>query len=255
MTSALQDVVVSDVAPGISVVRGTGLSAHAYILRGDLVTAVIDTGSVERAPLLVEGLRRLGLAPADVQLVLNTHEHFDHVGGNAIFPSTTLIAAHHQAARKIAVGDRFVTMLEASAPTRVNIYLADGTELDLGGIRLRVVHSPGHTSGSTCFYEPLQGLLFTGDTLFAGGVLSYIAESGSVGDYMASLAHLAALRTSTILPAHGRPSTDPPGDIDRALLAARALLAGEPVTVRRRGEEGGFAPGQSLRTGRAGAGA
>jgi glyoxylase-like metal-dependent hydrolase (beta-lactamase superfamily II) len=236
MTSERPQVVIDELTPRIHVIRGTGLSAHVFVLRGRDLSAVIDTGSRERSAFLVEGLPVLGLRPADIGLVLNTHEHFDHVGGNAVFPSSTLIAAHHHAARKLLAGDRFVTMVDEPETTRrVSLLLRDGAEIDLGGLLLRVVYTPGHTSGSTCFLEPREGLLFTGDTLFAGGVLSYIAESGSVGDYLASVEQLASLRIARFFPAHGRPSSDSQGDVARAAAAARALLDGEDVPVRRRG--------------------
>lgn len=228
---------IFELASDVHQIAGTPLSAHAFLLRGSQLTALIDTGSGERAPLLVAGLGRLGLRPADVDLVINTHEHFDHVGGNGVFPPSTVIAAHHQAAGKMTAGDHFVTMLSGAEGSRtVNVLLRDQTEIDLGGLGLRVLHTPGHTSGSCCLHVPRRGLLFTGDTLFAGGVLSYIAESGSVGDYLGSLERLAGLRLQRFFPAHGRPSDDPEGDIARATEAARDLLAGRQVPVRRRGE-------------------
>jgi hydroxyacylglutathione hydrolase len=230
-------VTVDVLTPRVSCIRGTSLSAHAWIVKGDARVAVIDTGAPDRTDVLVRGLERTGLKPADVSLVLNTHEHFDHVGGNGAFPATTLIGAHASAARKMAEGDRFVTMLQGAAGRRPDLLLTDGSELDLGGVTLRVLHSPGHTSGSTCFFEPDEGLLFSGDTLFAGGVLSYIAESGSLGDYIASLTRLGMVRIRRILPGHGRPSDDPEGDIHRARAAARDLLAGRPAVVRAPGTE------------------
>lgn len=229
---------VTPVTDRVSCIRGTGLSAHAYVIRGAHLIAVIDTGSAERTGFLLDGLAQLGLTPRDINLVLCTHEHFDHVGGNTLFPPSTLVGAHHLAAGKLSERDRFVTMVEHSVvPRSVNLLLRDGTEIDLGGVLLRALHAPGHTSGSTCFFEPREGLLFSGDTLFAGGVLSYIAESGSLGDYLATLSHLSELRIERILPGHGRPSDDARGDIQRAMAAARALLAGEPARVRRPGEE------------------
>ena len=53
-----------------------------------------------------------------------------------------------------------------------------------------IIHTPGHTSGSICVYEPEKKFIFTGDTLFAGGALPVIAESGSTGDYINSLKSL-----------------------------------------------------------------
>ena len=229
--------VVDTVSPRVRCIRGDSLSAHAWVVLGDAHVAVIDTGSPERVERLADGLRQLGLPPGDVSLVLHTHEHFDHVGGNGLFPPSTLIGAHASAARKMSEADRFVTMLETPTGGRPTLLLTDGSEIDLGGITLRALHSPGHTSGSTCFFEPDEGLLFSGDTLFAGGVLSYIAESGSLGDYIASLTRLGMVRVRRILPGHGRPSIDPEGDVHRARSAARALLAGLPARVRRRGEE------------------
>lgn len=231
---------VTRLGDGLHVIRGTRLSAHVYVLQGRDFVAVVDTGSSERVGVLEDGLRQLGLGPGDVGLVLNTHEHFDHVGGNPIFPTGTLVAAHASAARKILEGDRYVTMLQDGAtPRAVNLLLRDGSEVHLGGVTLKVLHAPGHTSGSTCFFEPARGWLFSGDTLFAGGILSYIAESGSVGDYLATLGHLATLRLARIFPGHGRPSDDPEGDIARAAAAARDLLAGREIAVRRRGDECG----------------
>lgn len=66
-------------------------------------------------------------------------------------------------------------------------------------------------------------MLFSGDTVFAGGTLSLITESGSVADYVDSLERLRAFRVEEIHPGHGRPSTTPAEDLD--LAVARALLA------------------------------
>jgi hydroxyacylglutathione hydrolase len=230
-------VIVDEVSPRVRCIRGTSLSAHAWVVLGDAHVAVVDTGARDRADVLAAGLARLGLAPSDVSIVLHTHEHFDHVGGNGIFPASTLVGAHASAARKMAENDRFVTMLDGPEGSKPTLLLTDGSEIDLGGVTLRALHSPGHTSGSTCFFEPDEGLLFSGDTLFAGGVLSYIAESGSLGDYIASLTRLGMVRIRRILPGHGRPSSDAEGDIARARAAARSLLAGEPAPIRRRGED------------------
>lgn len=229
---------VSEEAPGVYQIRGARLSSNAYLLKGKMVTALVDPGGEAGIPALLDGLRQIGLNPQDIQLVINTHEHFDHVGGNRAFGGSTLFAAHYSAARKITESDRFVTMLEqAGEPWRINFLFRDGAELDLGGLTLQVIHTPGHTSGSVSLYEPSQRLLFSGDTLFAGGVLSYIAESGSFGDYIASIQRLATLRLSKCLPGHGRISEDPYRDLANAEDAARRLLRREEVPVRTRIQE------------------
>ena len=67
-------------------------------------------------------------------------------------------------------------------------------------------------------------MLFSADSVFAGGTLSYIAESGSIGDYLDSLARLRCFNLKALYPGHGRISTTPVEDIDRAIANAQMLL-------------------------------
>ncbi len=85
-------------------------------------------------------------------------------------------------------------------------------------------HTPGHTSGCISLIEANDGLLFSADSVFAGGTLSYIAESGSIGDYLDSLARLRCFALHALYPGHGRVSDSPIEDIDRAVVNAKALL-------------------------------
>jgi len=108
------------------------------------------------------------------------------------------------------------------------------TRIDLGNYTLRVFHTPGHTSGCISIIETTCGLLFSADSVFAGGTLSYIAESGSIGDYLDSLARLRCFGLQALYPGHGRISTAPLEDIDRAINNAQQLLeakASEKVDI------------------------
>ncbi len=96
----------------------------------------------------------------------------------------------------------------------------------VGSHTLEVLHTPGHTSGSICLYEFGSKVLFSGDTMFAGGTLSYIAESGSIGDYINSITRLEARKISRIYPGHGKVSLNPEEDLARAILNAKKLLEG-----------------------------
>lgn len=89
---------------------------------------------------------------------------------------------------------------------------------------LEIIHTPGHTSGSICIYEVNQNLLFTGDTVFAKGTLSYISESGSIGDYINSIGRLATMKVKAILPGHGDISKTPDEDMKKAIANAHGLL-------------------------------
>ena len=183
-----------------------------------------------------KALLRLGFKIRDIDIVINTHEHFDHIGANRYFQDYSLIAAHRFAAIKITVEDRYVTMYKPSdlnePSLKVHLWLENRFRFDLGNYSLEVIHTPGHTSGSICIYEITRKILFTGDTLFAGGTLSYIGESGSVGDYINSISLLEARKINELYPGHGKISKTPEEDMRRAILNAKALIKdGEGIEV------------------------
>jgi glyoxylase-like metal-dependent hydrolase (beta-lactamase superfamily II) len=229
---------VVELRPGIFRIRGLQGSSHSYVIKGEYKNVLVDSGADRNFPILREGLLQISLKVKDIDILINTHEHSDHIGANRYFEEYALVAAYRLAASKMVVGDTYVTMYRANdlneIPQRVHLWLENMTRIDLGNYSLRVLHTPGHTSGSICLYETTQGLLFSADTLFAGGTLSYIAESGSVGDYVDSLRRLSAFRITEVFPGHGRVSADPQEDIARAIANAQALLEGE------RGVEGIF---------------
>ena len=115
------------------------------------------------------------------------------------------MAAHCLAANKVELQDEFVTFRKyrdhPSKPFRVDVWLEDGSIIDLGNYELQVLHTPGHTSGCICLYEPGAGLLFTGDTVFAGGTLSEIAVGGNVRRLVSFTFHPYLLYCSKDLPA------------------------------------------------------
>jgi glyoxylase-like metal-dependent hydrolase (beta-lactamase superfamily II) len=145
-----------------------------------------------------------------------------------LFPGRTVVAAHNLAANKIGMQDEFVLMSKAyrlnAAEYHVDIHLHHGTKLDLGGCALHVLHAPGHSSGSVCLYEPDRELLFTGDTIFSGGVLGGIFPSGSLSDYTWTLRQLSALRVKEFLPGHGRRSSSPAEDFEKAIRGSLHLM-------------------------------
>jgi glyoxylase-like metal-dependent hydrolase (beta-lactamase superfamily II) len=191
-----------------------------YALLGER-PALVDAGLPESGPAVHDGLRALGVSPDEVALVLLTHEHADHAAGAGAFPNA-LVAAHPLAAAKLRHGDGRAT--HARAHREPELELSDRSVVHVGRIALRVLHTPGHTSGSVCLYEESQGLLFTGDTAFARGTLTDVFASGSRGDHVASLQRLLSLPVRVLLPGHGHVSEDPRGDLMLALEAARETL-------------------------------
>lgn len=220
-----------EIQEGIYLLKGQGKGSHNYLIRAAYRNVLIDSGLDQNFLYLQEQLISLGLKVKDIDVVINTHEHVDHIGSNRYFQESALIAAHRFAATKITLEDHYVTLYRSGdrneVPLRIHLWLENRSLFDLGSHTLEVIHTPGHTSGSICIYEFKTKVVFSGDTVFAGGTLSYIAESGSVGDYINSITRLEARKISKIFPGHGEICTNPEQDLSQAIINAKKLLRGE----------------------------
>jgi hydroxyacylglutathione hydrolase len=227
-SNADSDSKIVDVKTGVYQFLGEKPGSHVYLIRGWDKNVLIDTGISSNRDNLVECLKQVGLKLEDIDLVVLTHEHFDHIGAAAFFFKTAVIAAHRLAANKIELQDEFVTLTRyhdaASKPFYAHLWLEDDALIALGNYELRVIHTPGHTSGCICVYEPNERLLFSGDTVFANGTLSEIATSGNISDYVNSLQRLNSLKIVEMCPGHGRISYTPEQDIKQAVVYARTLM-------------------------------
>jgi len=215
---------IVEIGPDIYKFPTVGQGSHIFLIKGQDKNVLIDTGVAEKYPSLKKRLNRIGLSPRTIDLIILTHEHFDHIGAATHF-KTALIAAHRLAANKIELQDEFVTFYrDRRRAFYPHIWLDDNTIIDLGNYKLRVIHTPGHTSGCICVYEMKEKLLFSGDTVFAGGALSEITASGNISDYMNSIERLNSLDVAGLYPAHGRISQNPKEDMAAALERAHNLL-------------------------------
>jgi len=163
---------------------------------------VIDPGGdVARIKRIIERER---LAP---ELIINTHGHYDHIGANG---SLSLPAAIHAADIDCLTDpERNLSgmfLSPATAPAAVRM-LNDGDVLEIGTIRLTVIHTPGHSPGSICLLA--KELIFTGDTLFAGGVGRTDFPGGDEDILFASIRNrlLTLPDELPIHPGHGPSST------------------------------------------------
>ncbi|HEX8961328.1 MAG TPA: MBL fold metallo-hydrolase [Geobacteraceae bacterium] len=130
---------------------------------------IVDPGSEPEKILAV--VERLGLS---VRQVINTHGHFDHVGGNRRVLAATggeLLVHGAEApflSRAADVAAMYGLSTEDSPPP--DRLLEDGMSITFGECGMRVLHTPGHTPGGCCLYMESEGKVITGDTLFAEGV-------------------------------------------------------------------------------------
>jgi len=144
-----------------------------------------------------------------LRLIVSTHGHWDHIGDNAAVASATgAQIAVHPDDRDALVHPQPLWAPFEIPPSIPAVELAEGGEIRFGSIRLRVLHTPGHTAGSVCLQAVDEGLLLSGDTLFAAGWGRTDLPGGSEEAIAESLGRLSELEPPTlVLPGHGAATT------------------------------------------------
>ncbi len=190
-------------------IGGLGFDSNIYLII-DEVTALIDAGTGMNFKTVTQNMGKFNLKPSDIELLVNTHCHYDHAGGDKDFVKAAgcEVAIHELEADLIRKGDQIITLAgsfftKRLEPVDVARELRDGDQIKLGELTLRVVHTPGHTRGSTCFYEPNWRILFSGDTVFCGGVGRTDLPTSDTGFLVNSLRKLAELKVERLYPGHG----------------------------------------------------
>ncbi len=211
----------TEIIPNLYLLKTKKPSCKSYLIIGEKMNILIDPGINENFQILQRDLEKIGLNISHLNMVLNTHEHVDHFGANRHLQNTVPISTHRYAGTKIVSADDEVLLCRAHGedPTgyHVHLWLENLNVLDLGDWFLKILHTPGHTSGSLCIYEPRKKVLISGDTVFAQGTISNISSSGSYGEYINSLARLNTMKIDLLLPGHGALSENVEEDIDKAL--------------------------------------
>ncbi len=163
---------------------------------------VIDPGA--DLELIEETLRKHELS---VEMILNTHGHFDHIGANAALKRSTgaPLLIHHEDVKLLTRASLQASTygLVAEDSPLPDTELQGGETLSFGEERLEVLHTPGHSPGCVCFYR--EGLLVSGDTLFAGSVGRTDLPGGDHQQLLNSIQQkLVGLPPETkVLPGHG----------------------------------------------------
>jgi glyoxylase-like metal-dependent hydrolase (beta-lactamase superfamily II) len=186
------------------------LAVNCYILADEHTreALVIDAGGNPREILNALKQHRLR-----VLALVNTHAHFDHVLGIDALKQDTGAPfwIHAGDADLLGTGQRAMWLamgLNLGELPRADKFLADGEEIRVGAVRLKVLHTPGHSAGSICLYDAANGILFSGDTLFQSSV-GRTDLGGSMSALLGSIREkLLPLPNSTIVyPGHGPATT------------------------------------------------
>ena len=229
------------------------LQANCYLVaRGEGAACVIIDPGQDAVEPITQALRKHRLSPVAVAL---THGHFDHAfsvapvcDGNDIpawvHPKDRALLSDPARGVSATATSAFAGLLTMREPAEVRD-LADGSVLDIEGLRLVVDHTPGHTQGSVvfrCDTEEGGRLAFAGDTLFAGSIGRTDLPGGDMRQLMRSLRDkiLPLADDTVVLPGHGPSTTIGHERMANPFLAGltddgTARAGGEPVRGPSRG--------------------
>ncbi|MCS6769580.1 MAG: MBL fold metallo-hydrolase [Candidatus Caldarchaeum sp.] len=185
------------------------LRSNSYIAYDTVSKEAVIIDAGDDAWKILETIHAHKLRP---RAIYATHCHFDHVMAVEDLKQTLDVPFYiHPADRDILLKGKELTRsflgIEVPDPAKPDGYVEEGDVVEVGGERLKVIHTPGHSPGSVCYYT--EGLLFSGDTLFQGSVGRTDAYGGDTAKIVDSIVNkLFQLPDSVeVLPGHG-PSTN-----------------------------------------------
>jgi len=170
---------------------------------------LVDAGTGLYSSSLDKDLHTKGSSLEMITDVVLTHCHIDHIGG--IIPllerGSPRLYLHEAEAVPINNGDYSQTLGATFGaelpPFKIDVMLKEGDLIDFGDIRLRVFHTPGHSTGSIVMEVEDSGILFTGDTLFPGGSFGRVDfPTGSPEKLVASLKRISEMEFEIGIPGH-----------------------------------------------------
>ena len=209
----------------------------SILITGTAGDILIDGGTEGDADLIANNIRQLGFRLSDVRIILNSHEHFDHVGGIAKLQQLTgaQVFASAEAAGVLASGkpgaaDPQRAIAKAFPPVRVDRIIKDGDTVLLGNLFLTAVTTPGHTPGAltwhwvSCDGGVCRQIVYADSlTPVSGDSYRFSDHPAYLTAYRASIATVAALDCDILLTPHpsasgmvkrfgsGKPLLDPDG--------------------------------------------
>lgn len=182
--------------------EGEGLSGvYMYLLAGTEKAVLIDTGYGSFP--LDEVCKELTSMPIEVLL---THGHMDHIGGTGAFKTVYIKAVDYDLYKEHSKKEiRMLFSDEKLYPVKREVTFIEGNEeIDLGGRKIKLISTPGHTRGCICVLDESRRWLFTGDTCCKASVLFTVGNAASFEEYKESLELLIGMEElyDTTWPSH-----------------------------------------------------
>lgn len=180
------------------------LDCNTYVIK-DNTSIIIDPGLTQFLPELLQDLHRDGIDPKDIELITNTHLHGDHCWANDAFrkASGAKIILHSKQKdswdKTVNQTSRFFG-LPAVEFTPDSFF--DEDRLNSGEMEFELIHSPGHSPDSICFYCQSQKILICGDVIFNQNTGRVDLPGGSAQELKASIERLSQLDIEYLLPGH-----------------------------------------------------
>lgn len=184
------------------------LQVNCYILADEKTKEAIVIDAGEDAENILEIVKDKGLK---VKYIIITHAHFDHVGANKALKEATgadiLMHQNDEIVLKSAANHGSLFGIRSVASPPADRYVKHGDAISAGEVSLKVLHTPGHSQGGICLLT--KGMVFTGDTLFAGSIGRTDLPGGDMVALLRGIKeHLMTLPDNTrVCPGHGPAST------------------------------------------------
>jgi len=205
------------------------LAPNVYLVVDGGQGALIDAGYPDEAAITARLQYLQGIAGLKLAHIIVTHHHIDHCGGAHALRQATgaRICMHPTEARLLSdwradapqdvdiasgqqtMDERLRAWRRATAQATADRLVQGGDTIQVGGLTIEVIDTPGHTLGSICLYLRQEGVLFTGDTVLGLGTVAILPPPhGDMALYMQSLERLKSYQATLLCPGHGPPVRD-----------------------------------------------
>lgn len=180
------------------------LDSNTYVIRGN-PSIIIDPGSPQFLPALIQDLQKDGIQPKDINIIANTHLHGDHCWANEAFKkSSGAKIMCHPLQKRFWETTVFETARFFGLPPMefTEDGLLDESKLDTGDMEFELIPSPGHSPDSICFYCRKEKVLICGDVIFNENTGRVDLPGGNADELKQSIEKLSALPIEYFLPGH-----------------------------------------------------